>query len=452
MGQMIIMPKLGQTVEESTIVTWRKNEGERIAKGDIIFEIETDKAVLEVESFYEGTLLKVFVQAGETVPVSVPVAFVGTPGDEIPDPSAGAPKPRPAPTPLSNPPSSSSPAPAPQPPATTETASAPKLSDPQPRKTTDSPERQAISPRARALVRRMAIDAANIKGTGLTNRIVEADVLEYLRTSRYDELRVTPAAVRLASREGIDVLALPPPPPGERIRVSDVERALEERPQKLSRMRQVIAARLTQSYTTTPHFFVTVGVDMTDLIALRTEHKANGGTYTVTDFILQSVVLCLKDFPALNSRTDGESVEWSSTVNLGVAVSLDEGLVVPVAHRAGDMTMAQLNERVRELVGKAREGSLKPDEMKGSSFTVSNMGMLDVENFTAIINPGESGILAVSSTRETPAVIDGEICARSIMKITLSSDHRLVDGATAAKFANAIKSKLEDMDLWQTLM
>jgi pyruvate dehydrogenase E2 component (dihydrolipoamide acetyltransferase) len=216
-------------------------------------------------------------------------------------------------------------------------------------------------------------------------------------------------------------------------------------------MRHVIAQRLTRSFITTPHFFVTVSVDMTDLEALRAELKALGRAYSVTDFILKAVALALREFPDVNSRTDGEKVWRHSRVHLGVAVALEQGLVVPVIHDADEWTLPEIHDLATELTAKARAGKLTPAEMAGSTFTVSNLGMLDVENFTAIINPGEGAILAVSSIRKQPVVKDDQLVARSILKMTLTSDHRIIDGALAARFLNAIKGKLEEITLWKRL-
>jgi len=216
-------------------------------------------------------------------------------------------------------------------------------------------------------------------------------------------------------------------------------------------MRQVIARRLTESFSGTPHFYVTVSVDMTDLMAYRKELKAQGVSYTVTDFILEAVVLSLQEHPTVNSVCDGTTIRWYGSVDLGVAVSVENGLVVPAIANADDLGMEELRDRARDLTTRAREGKLLPDEMTGSTFTVSNMGMLDVENFHAIINPGEAAILAVSSTRDSVVAREGRMEIRSIMKMTLSTDHRIVDGAMGAAFANSIRQKLEDMDLWKSL-
>jgi len=455
MVRPITMPKLGQSEEVGTLVRWRKKVGDNVAKGDILFEIETDKALLEVESFFEGTLLKIAVPEGSTVPINTTVGFVGDPGEAVPDVGAALVAAHAPPQRL--PPE----APAGQAGGSTMAAHAPPQRLPP-----AAPVRQAggrqpqglplqevfrISPRAAKLARESAINPAPIVGSGPLGRIVERDVKQYLDAKGYHQLRITAAAKRLAVAENIDILPLSAEVPPSRITVSRVERAITELPQPLSRMRQVIAARLTESFTTTPHFFVTVAVDMTELVNLRAELKAQGASYTLTDFILKAVALSLVEFPIVNSATDGKSIRWHSNVHLGLAVNLEQGLVVPVIRNCEELSLAELHDGASELVAKAHAGKLTPDEMGGSTFTISNMGMMDIENFTAIINPGESAILAVSSSLEQPVVKDGQIVARDIMKMTLSSDHRIIDGATAARFANAVKQKLEEISLWRRL-
>ncbi|MEI8063628.1 MAG: dihydrolipoamide acetyltransferase family protein [Verrucomicrobiota bacterium] len=443
MANPIIMPKFGQMTEESSIVEWRKKEGDKIAKGDILFTVETDKSVMECESFSDGTLLKILVQPGVNVPVSSTVGFLGQPGEALPvveNPKPAEPKP-----------SSTAPAtPKPVMAAPNSTVNLPSVMPVAQPAATAAPALFRISPRAAALAKNTVIDPAPIRGTGPNGRIVEKDVRAYLAAKGFDKLRIAPAAKNLAAKEQIDLLAVTPSE-GGRISVADVERAIAEKPKAMSKMRQVIGQRLTQSVVTQPHFFVTVSVDMTDLIAYRTQLKAAGAPFTVTDFISQAVVLTLKEFPDVNSSTDGKSVRWNSRVNLGVAVSLEQGLVVPVIRHADALTLAEINAASKVLAEKARAGKLAPDEMTGSTFTISNMGMLNVENFTAIINTGEAAILAVASTLPQPAVRAGKVVVRQLMKITLSSDHRIVDGALAARFINAIKAKLEDLELWKRL-
>jgi len=452
MATPVIMPKFGQMTEESAIVEWLKKEGDKVAKGDILFTVETDKSVMDVESFEEGTLLKIVVPPRVTVPVQSTVAFLGKPGEAVPAviaPAAPAAQPKPAAAPA---PASSAAAVKPAQVAVplAVPVTAPVAPAPVSQSASSAPAFQRISPRAAALARDCVIDPGQIKGTGPEGRVVEKDVRNYLQARGYDRLRVTPSAKAQAAKEKLDLLAIAGGADG-RIGVAEVERALAERPRVMSKMRQIIAQRLTQSVVTAPHFFVTVEVDMTELVRFRAQLKEKGAPYTVTDFISEAAVLTLKEFPEVNSTTDGKSVRWHSQVHLGLAVSLEQGLVVPVIRNAGELTLGELNARAKELAEKARSGKLTPDEMSGSTFTISNMGMLDVENFTAIINPGESAILAVSSTMKKAVVRDDKVVVRSMMKLTLSSDHRIIDGAMAARFVNALKQKLENVELWKML-
>jgi pyruvate dehydrogenase E2 component (dihydrolipoamide acetyltransferase) len=449
MVKPVVVPKLGQSEETVTIVRWRKQVGDSVAKGDIILEIETDKAVLEVVSFHAGTLLKIVAGEGVTVPVQTTVAFLGDPGETVPDISlpAAAPKkteaPRPAAPPMQQGPGIERPArAAPVPPAAAAPVAAPVV-----------PQAGLfrISPRAAKLAKECVIDPTPIAGTGPNGRIVERDVKQYLEVQGYAQRRITPAAKALAAREKIDLLSLTPKSDGSQITVGDIELFLAERPKPMSRMRQIIAQRLKQSYTQAPHFFVTVSVDVTDLEALRAAGKAQGRPYTITDFILKAAALALEQFPAVNSTSDGENMRWHSQIHLGLAVALEQGLVVPVIRQANELTLEQIHAQAQELSIKARAGQLTPSEMTGSTFTISNLGMMDVENFTAIINPGESAILAVSSVTKQPVVQGDQIAIRSMMKMTLSSDHRIIDGALAACFLNAIRKTMEDKSLWQRL-
>ncbi|HEX5399732.1 MAG TPA: dihydrolipoamide acetyltransferase family protein, partial [Verrucomicrobiae bacterium] len=419
-----------------------KTEGDKVAKGDILFTVETDKSVMEVESFEEGTLIKITVPPGVTVPVQSAVGFLGKPGEPVPQavpvptkPAPVAPKPAAAPAVEVGRAVSSAPVAAP----------IPQTPDARP----DAPSLFRISPRAAALAKHSVIDATRIKGSGPEGRVVERDVQNYLQRNHYNKLRISPAAKELAAKEKLDVLAIQPS--DGRITVQDVQRVLSERPKPMSKMRQVIAQRLSRSFRDTPHFYVTVAVDMTDLIAYRGQLKAAGAPYTVTDFIAEAVVLTLQEFPDMNSSTDGKSTRWNSHVNLGIAVTVEQGLVVPVVHAAGQLSLLELCLQSKTLIEKARAGKATPDELSGGTFTISNMGMMNVESFGAIINPGESAILAVASSEPTPVVRDGKIVVRQMMKLTLSCDHRIVDGALGAKFVNAIRQKLEDIELWKRL-
>jgi pyruvate dehydrogenase E2 component (dihydrolipoamide acetyltransferase) len=373
MATPIIMPKFGQMTEESTILEWLKREGDEVAKGDTLFTVETDKSVMEVESFEAGTLLKIAVPAGASVPVQSVVGYLGASGEGVPEAAT--------PTIAAQHPTVRTPA-----------AFAPATA-------TSLPLR--ISPRAAAFALANAVDVSAIKGSGPQGRIIEKDVRDHL-----------------------------------------AGRGTPRREEPMSKMRQIIAQRLAQSMATAPHFYVTVEVDMTQLLAHRAR-LAPGARPSVTDYVAMATVETLTEFPDLNSSTDGRTIRRNDRVHLGLAVALDQGLVVPVIRDADTLTSAALALRSAELISQARAGALTPDQMSGSTFTISNMGMLDVENFTAIINPGESAVLAISSVIKKPVARDDQVMIRAMMKMTLSSDHRLIDGAMAARFLNALKRKLE---------
>jgi pyruvate dehydrogenase E2 component (dihydrolipoamide acetyltransferase) len=442
MATKVPIPKLGQSEETVTIESWHVKEGDEIKKGDVLFDVETDKAVLEVESQFEGTLLKIVIPAGKEVPVMSVAAVIGEKGEPIPEIEEVAP-----------------PAAEKKPPQTKTEKQAPKKSTPAksavPSSTTapaasavveEAPARKPNpSPRAKAFAKDFLVDLDKITGTGGENgRVTEKDVKNYLETSGYYDVKITPAAFNLAKKNGIHLLDVTPTGYSGRVTVADIRAAVSELPREYNAMRKIISARLAESKRTIPHFYVTVSVDMTDLLEKRGEMKAEGLGVSVSVFIIKAVALALKEFPMLNAETDGLSIKHKSSVNICMAVSLEGGLVVPVVRNADKKALDEIDAEVAELAEKARSNKLTPDEMKGGTFTISNMGMLGVENFAAIINPGETGILAVSSTLPTPVVANGEIIIRNIMKITLSADHRAVDGADGAKFANAVKARLEN--------
>lgn len=446
MAHPILMPMPGQMTEECTIVAWRKRQGDPVARGDVLFEIETDKSNMDVEAFDAGILLRILVGEGETVPVNTVCAWVGEAGEAIPEAVGVEPKATAEPMPTAGlMPAEPMPAAGPMPAAAPAPTAVPA---PTGRGRAGGP----ISPRAARLAGELGLDPASIVGSGPNGRIVERDVQAAARRGAAtppmtlpSSPEIEPDALELAARELVVSLGVRGSGPGGRIARADVERALRERPRPLSRMRQVIAQRLTESFTTTPHFAVTVAVDMTALGAFREELKAGCAAYSVTDFISFAVVRSLVEFPAVNGRTDGRSVWLRERVDLGLAVALEAGLVVPVVRGAERMGLAELHERSAAVIAGARAGTLLPDDLSGSTFTISNMGMLGVEHFTAIINPGEAAILAVSSTVPTPVVVGEGIGIRQVMRMTLSADHRLVDGALAAAFLGAVRGRLEDV-------
>ena len=411
MAVAIRMPMPGQMTEECTVLQWFKKEGDSIARGDPLFEIETDKSNMEIEAFDEGVLLRIDAPVGVTVPVEAIVAWVGKPGETIPAPETLAAEALPA--------AEAMPAPEAVP-----AASAPSETAPVTTSTVPAGGRLAISPRASRLAAELGVDPRSVAGTGPGGRIVERDVRA---------AAISPSA---AARPASAASVAPPPPlpasasgPGE----------------KLSRMRQTIARRLSEN-TSVPTFTVTVAVDMTGLLGLRAGLKAAGSDISVTDFIHAAIVQALGEFPLLNAATDGTTVWRHDHVQLGVAVSVPTGLLVPVVRDADLLSVRGLHDRAQEVVEAARGGRSSPDELTGSTFSVSNMGMFGVEQFTAIINPGESGILAVSSVTPEPRVLGDGIAVRQMMRITLTADHRLIDGEIGARFVNAVQRRLEDVD------
>jgi pyruvate dehydrogenase E2 component (dihydrolipoamide acetyltransferase) len=429
MVHAIRMPKPGQMTEECVVTAWHKKEGDPVRRGDVLFEIETDKSAMEVESFENGVLLRRLVAEGDVVPVNAICAYVGEAGEEIPaeEPGAAAPAPRavePA-APLAITPPVSAPAV----PASSGATGAAAAADAVP-----SPARRlAISPRASRLAAEAGLDPRTITGTGPEGRIVERDVRAAIAAAVPGAAASTPPAIP-APRAAIAPAAPTASPLVEG----------EEEPRPLNRMRRVIADRLTSSWTSTPHFTVTVAVDVTALLALRSELKGAGTNLTVTDFVLAATAQTLAEFPDVNSRTDGVSVWPRRRVHLGLAVSLPGGLVVPVIRDADRLPIGDLHDRAVALATRAREGSLAVDDMTGSTFTVSNLGMFGVDEFSAIINPGEAAILAVASAIPTAVAIGDGQAVRTIMKLTLSADHRMVDGELGARFLGAIRRRLED--------
>ena len=429
MAHPILMPKPGQMTEECVLTLWRKDVGDPVHRGDVLFEIETDKSSMEVETFDEGVLLAKLVADGETAPVNAVCGWIGEAGEAVPDapPEAAAAAPDPAPA--------AAPAAAPVPPGPV--VPAVPVASAAPTGTAASAATPAggkvrISPRASRLAATAGIDPRSVTGTGPGGRIVERDI-----------------------QTAIDVAAAPAPADDTGCREPGAHRRTpapmavppvegEDAPRAMSRMRRTIAARLTNSWQTTPHFTVTVAVDVTRVLALRAELKEQGTNLTVTDFVLAATAQTLAEFPDVNSRTDGELVYPRRRVHLGVAVSVPAGLVVPVVRDADRISILALHDRVATLATAAREGTIAIDDLTGSTFTVSNLGMFGVEEFSAIINPGEAAILAVSSAIATPMAIDGGIGIRQVMRLTLSADHRIVDGEMGARFLNALRRRLED--------
>ena len=444
MAHPILMPKPGQMTEECVLVAWHKNEGDVVKKGDVLFEIETDKSNMDVEAFEEGVLLKRVVEVGQTVPVNAVCAYVGEPGEAIPDaataaavvaaPKAEAATPSPAPTQVQTP------APAALAPKAEASTAAAVAAEPS---LAGGDGHLRISPRASRLAADSGIDPRTITGTGPEGRIIERDVKAAVDAA---SARPAPATVATPIAPRPEATPSAAPAPARPIYVADPE---DEAPRQMSRMRRIIGERLTLSATTVPQFTVTVAVDMTRLLTVRTEQKTAGNALTVTDFIVSAAAQTLAEFPDVNSRTDGVSVWPRRRVHVGLAVSLPDGLVVPVIRDADRRSLVELHTRAAALAESARNGTLTPDDMTGGTFTISNLGMFGVDEFSAIINPGESTILAVSSIVPTPIAVGDGIGIRQVMKLTLTADHRIVDGELAARFLNALRRRLQDADAFR---
>ncbi|MDD2480330.1 MAG: 2-oxo acid dehydrogenase subunit E2 [Victivallaceae bacterium] len=458
MATKIPIPKLGQSEETVIIASWQVKEGAQIKKGDILFEVETDKAVLEVESQFEGTILKIVTPAGIEVPVMTTAAIIGEPGEKIPAEMLAAPAPAPKaePVPVAVPTPTAAPAKKDiAKPATTTPAPAAVQAAPAPVAKTApaAPARKIVSPRARKFAADYLISLNKVNGTGGgVGRVTEQDVKNYLESSGYYNQKITPVALEMAKKEQLAMLAIEGTGDNGRITMQDVKDAASEKPQEMNTMRKIIAQRLQQSKQTIPHFYATVAIDMGAIMDKRKQLKEDDVNLSVNAFIVKAAALALKDFPMVNSIINGTAIVKRSKINVGVAVSVPNGLLVPVIRNTDRKGLDEIQAETAEYAEKARSGKISPDQLKGGTFTISNMGMMNLENFIAIVNPGESAILAVSSATPTPVVRDGEIVVRSIMKITLSCDHRVIDGALGAEFVNAVKNKLEDAALWDGLI
>ncbi len=450
--QEIKLPQLGQSVEEASIVEWRKQEGDAVKTGEILFTVQTDKAEIECESTADGILRKILVEPDIEVPVMTVVALVGETGEALPDlshysqargeaePSGTAAPPKPAEAPAA----AQAPAPAPG------SASAQTV---EPR-TAAPGGRVPVSPRARNRAGQLKVDPAFAQGSGVGGRVMEADVEAYAA-----RVAITPTARKIAVDHGVDLSRIEGTGQGGKITKTDVERALaspgaaaklaapamvpgEIQRVPLSPMRRIIAERMAASKFSAPHYYITVEVDMSAAMTFRrscVEFKPS-----FNDLVLRAVALAIQQHPHVNARWAGDAIELAGDINLGFAVALPTGLIVPVVRQAQQKTLKDINRICAELAEKARTGKLLPDDYTGSTFTVSNLGAFGVDHFTAIINQPDSAILAVGQIKDRPVVIDGGIHVRPIMKMTLSSDHRVIDGAVAAQFMKTLKVVLED--------
>ncbi len=428
----IIMPKFGFTLETCEIVRWLKREGDSVEAGDPICEVTTDKVNMEVEAPADGILFKLLYGEGETVEVTTVIAYLLRPGESPPAslPANGI----------------------------METAGEIERLLPE----HAAPPEIAATPVARRLAENKNVDLRQIQGTGHRNRILRQDV-ERALTHESDKVSATPAARRIAGEANIDLRVIQGSGPHGRIQGTDVLAYIElqeaQQPLtpaaapatseyeivKLQGMRRTIATRLQQSYQTAPHIFVEVQIDATEVEAMRQRLKVRGEQLSMTAILVKACAGALKRHPWINATLVNDEIWRWSSAHIGVAVALEEGLIVPVIHHAERYSLRELQQAVNNLAQKARENTLKLDDVSGGTFTISNMGMLGVTRFTAIINPPQVAILAVGRTmQQFLPDEDGKPVLRSTINLTLSADHRVIDGAQAAQFLDDLRMVLED--------
>ncbi|GIV08653.1 MAG: dihydrolipoamide acetyltransferase component of pyruvate dehydrogenase complex [Fimbriimonadales bacterium] len=400
----IIMPKMGDAMEEGTLVRWLKQEGDSVREGEPIAEIATDKATIEIEAPGAGVLKGIRVQEGAVVPVNTPLAYILQEGESLPSATDGKPAEPPAPAAAV----ASAPTPAPTP--------------------SNGETRILASPLARKIAAEHGIDLAQVKGTGPKGRIVERDVLAFIESHK--------AAAPVAASAPA---AAPTPAPAPI--------AAQERVESLNRLRQITAQRTTEAHQTIPHFYLTMEIDMENALALRQQLNQMDETLrvSVNDLIVKACAVALEKHPVINARYHDGQLVHPNGIHIGVAVAAEQGLLVAVLKHCEGKSLRRIAQEAQPLIQKARDGKLLPDEMTGNTFTISNLGMFGIEQFTAIINPPASAILAVGATKRVPVVNDdGSITPRARMKVTMSCDHRVIDGAVGAQFLQTLKQVLEN--------
>ena len=404
MATNVVMPQMGYDMREGTVVRWYKQEGETVDRGEVIADIETDKATVEFEAYTGGVLGRIVAEAGVAVPVGELIAIITEPGESVPEVAA------PAASPTQAAPTAPTPAPAaePEPPAAPASAS-------------DGAVR--ASPIARRLARERGIDLSLVTGTGPNGRVTERDVENY---------QAAPAAPE----------PTPAPAPAPAVVAAPSDSRIE-----LSRMRQTIARVTSDSKSTAPHFYVTAEIDMGKAMSLRRDVNDESdpeNRVSVNDLMVKACALALAKHPKFNSFFRGDHLEVHGAMNIGIAIALESGLILPGVSNCESKSLLQIAAGTKDLIARANSGALRNEEYSNTTFSISNMGMFDVESFTAIIYPPHAAILAVGSVKQQPVVRDGELAVGTMMKATLSTDHRVADGAEAAQFLMEIKRVLEN--------
>lgn len=412
MADVVHMPALSDTMEEGTLVAWHKKVGDAVESGELLAEIETDKAVMEFQSFYDGVLLYIGVEEGNAVPVDAVIAIIGEEGEDYKALLANADNSAKAEAPKKEVEKPSD--------EVLETVSAP-LAKEENNNSSNNNGRVKASPLAKAMAKEEGIDISKVTGTGDDGRVVKRDIEEYLKNPQPVETVAAPTTVKV------------PEPDGD----------YEDVP--VSQMRKVISRRLGESKFSAPHFYLTMEICMDKLIATRKQLKELTETkISFNDFVVKATAKALKEHKNINASWLGDKIRYYNYVNMGVAVAIDEGLVVPVVRNADTKALSNIATEIRELAGRAKERKLTPDEMSGNTFTISNLGMFGIDEFTAIINAPDACILAVGGISPRLVLVDGEVKESNFMKVTLSCDHRVVDGASGAKFLQTLKAILEE--------
>jgi pyruvate dehydrogenase E2 component (dihydrolipoamide acetyltransferase) len=416
---LIRMPKMSDTMEEGVLVSWQKKVGDKVASGDILAEVETDKATMDLEAYEEGTLLFTGIQEGEAVPVDSIIAVIGEEGanfQALIDRENGGGEEAEASQPETVTPSASSESKS----ASSESAVTVE----------DSGDRIKASPLARRLAEEKGINLSQVEGSGDNGRIIKRDVDEFKPSAQ-----PAPAAEKAQSAPAPAKTPAPEAAPAGNY---------EDLP--ISQMRKTIARRLSDSLFTAPHFYLTMEINMDKAMALRpTLNAVSTSKISFNDMVIKACAIALRQHPAVNSAWLGDKIRKYDYVNIGVAIAVDEGLLVPVVRDADKKTLSVISTEVKDYAGKAKDKKLQPKDWEGNTFSVSNLGMFGIDEFTAIINPPDSCILAVGTIKQTAAFKeDGTVYPVNIMKVTLSCDHRVVDGATGAQFLQTVKKLLEE--------
>ncbi len=466
MAELVIMPKLGFNMNSGKLVKWYKTEGQSIKKGDTFFTIETDKTNMDIEATKDSFVRKLLISEGEAVDVTLPIAVIGDKGEDVDGLiSEALSKLGKKPADNNNVPSGHN---------NEEVKSTDdKIID---TSETDDNKRVKVTPRAKktAMERNMNISDINIKGTGYQGGICEKDILKAEEIQASQKVKISPLAGKIAAVEGINVSAVTGTGAGNKIMKRDVEASIKPAVKAPNQngfegevqysvdgkeileiapyegIRQVIGKRMAQSKFTAPHVYFTKAVDLTETLKLRKQINNSYDVKTsVTDYVAIAVIKALQKYPEVNASLQGEKIYKYKTVNLGIAVAAPGGLIVPVIKDAEKKGIVDFSEDAAEMIKKARDGKLMPSEYSGGTFTISNLGMFGIDNFTAIINEPEAAILAVSATQKIPVVVTDEngkdeIAVRPVMNLTLTVDHRIIDGLLAAQFIGEIKKYLEN--------